>query len=603
MMYELTVVIFVAFLADLLIGDPRYRYHPVRIIGRCIAMIEATLRSHGLNGKLGGLLLLLAAEIATLAGYLISSLSLRALYPLLGLGFDIFICYSCLALKDLLDHVRGVIHALEVANLPEARQSISLVVGRDVRYLDEEGVCRAAVETLAENFVDGFFSPIFWYVVGGLAGFLTGTATVLTAVGCMLAFKVVSTLDSMVGYKTPEFLRLGWAGARMDDLMNFIPARLSLIILFGGAWFSGLKALEGLRVAMRDRLKHDSPNSAHAESFAAGALGINLGGSTRYPEGLRDRPWLGDGAGSPGPGHIRQAARLLRYSAWMTMVTAGLTFLAYWSLCLFLLPDGLSAEPPARPQRIVSLAPTTTENIYLLGAGNRLIGNTVYCVTPSDAKHKVKVGTVLQANIEKIRSLNPDLVVVSSLVRPKQLKKMARMGIPVVKFPYPKDFSEICQHFLKLGRVLGESKRAREIIDLVQGQVAAIRERTARLPMKKVFVQIGIKPLHTVSGESFLNDYILFSGGTNIAVHEKSGIYSREKVLQLNPDVVIIATMGIAGTKEKEAWMKYGSMAAVKNDQIYIVDPDKICSPTPVTFVEGLREMAKIIHPELELAQ
>ena len=318
-MVELSCVISLAFLLDLFIGDPGYRLHPIRMIGHGIAFFEKLLRHIGLDRKAGGILLVLMIETASLAGYLAVSLGCYRICKPMGLGFDLFICYSCLALKDLIHHIRSVIHALETGDLPGARKSIAMVVGRDVCYLDENGVSRAAVETLAENFVDGFLSPFFWYITGGILGYFLGLSPIKTALSIMLGFKVISTLDSMVGYKNPRFFEFGWAGARLDDLMNFIPARLSLIILFVGAWASGLHPLEGLRTALRDRLKHDSPNAAHAEAFVAGTLRIRLGGPTRYTDGLREKSWIGLSDVDPGPEHINRTLLLLKCSAWITM--------------------------------------------------------------------------------------------------------------------------------------------------------------------------------------------------------------------------------------------------------------------------------------------
>ena len=179
----------------------------------------------------------------------------------------------------------------------------------------------------------------------------------------------------------------------------------------------------------------------------------------------------------------------------------------------------------------------------------------------------------------------------------RQLEKLENLKIPVVRFNYPKSFSEICRHLLRLGEIIGERDKAEKVIYDVKRDVSEIRNKTEQLPKKRVFIQIGIKPLFTVTKDSFLNDYIEFCGGANIALDEKSGVYSREKVLEWNPDVIIITTMGIAGVKEKEGWMKYRSIAAVRNNSIHIVDPDKVCSPTPVTFVEALKEIVEIVHP------
>jgi adenosylcobinamide-phosphate synthase len=326
---EILSVIFFAFLIDLLIGDPRYRYHPVRIIGSGVTLFSKGLRGNGLGGKGGGIILTLILMATTLALYVAISLAFRRLHHLCGLGFDLFICYSCLAIRDLITHTKPVIIALERKDLTKAREGISLVVGRDVRHLDAEGVSKAAMETLAENFVDGFLSPLFWYMVGGTAALLLGVSPVLPALCCMLAFKVASTLDSMVGYKNEEYLEFGWAGARLDDIMNFIPARISLAILFLGAWASGLNPMDGLKVALRDRLKHDSPNAAHAESFTAGIFHLRLGGPTLYPDGQEIKPWLGDGDVAPGPVQIRKMTSLVNRSAWISVLTAmGILFLA-----------------------------------------------------------------------------------------------------------------------------------------------------------------------------------------------------------------------------------------------------------------------------------
>lgn len=279
-------------------------------------------------------------------------------------------------------------------------------------------------------------------------------------------------------------------------------------------------------------------------------------------------------------------------------------FLLTFAIPYDLLADdhyGREKTAPA-PERIISLGQTITERIYLLGADRNLIADTVYCVQPEDAKYKEKVGTLLQANLEKIVALKPDLVIASNLARPKQLRKLKDLGIRVVQFSYPKNFSEMCRQFLELGELLGKEEKAKEIIDNTKKEVAAIRMKTRNLPKKRVFIQLGIKPLHAVTRESFLNDYIEFGGGENIALNEGRGAYSREKVLRENPEVIIISTMGSSegetGKKEKESWMKYRSIAAVKNQNIYIVNPDKICSPTPITFVEALTEIAEMIHPD-----
>jgi adenosylcobinamide-phosphate synthase len=317
---ETTLVLFLAFILDFFIGDPAYRWHPVRIMGREIISCLSLLKWIGLKGKGAGVLLTLSIVFISIVVYSLIHFTLLMSHPLACFSFDLFICYSCLALKDLFNHITPVIESLGADDIYGARKAIGMVVGRDVNALDKAGVTRAAIETMAENFVDGFLSPVFWYGAGSFAGILAGIEPVFMGISFMIIFKTASTLDSMVGYKNEEFIKIGWAGARLDDVMNFIPARLSLIVLFIGAWFTRLKPVDGMRVAFRDRLKHDSPNSAHSESFVAGALNIRLGGPTIYPDGLKDKPWLGGKYGDPGIRHIPMTMRLLTTSSWLAMI-------------------------------------------------------------------------------------------------------------------------------------------------------------------------------------------------------------------------------------------------------------------------------------------
>jgi adenosylcobinamide-phosphate synthase len=327
-MLEPGITIVAAYLLDLLVGDPPYRYHPVRVIGQGIATTEAFLRRSGLTGKAGGSLLVLITAAATILTYLCIAYLFSGVHTILLFFLHLYLVYSCLALGDLLDHIQPVVLALERGDLTRARESVSRVVGRDVHALDHHGVARAAVETLAENFVDGFLSPIFWYFAGWALSLLLGAGEMAWPVALTLLFKVASTLDSMVGYRNPRYLRFGWAGARLDDLMNFLPARLSIVFLGLGAGMSGMKGLEGLRIAQRDRLKHDSPNSAHAESFVAGALGLRLGGPTLYADGMKSKPWLGDGRAEAGPADIRRTVTLLRVTGWIVLfAVVGMIFL------------------------------------------------------------------------------------------------------------------------------------------------------------------------------------------------------------------------------------------------------------------------------------
>lgn len=274
-----------------------------------------------------------------------------------------------------------------------------------------------------------------------------------------------------------------------------------------------------------------------------------------------------------------------------------------WAAVVALLTAGVCHAADAKiPQRVISLSPIITETIYLLGAQDRLVGNTTYCNMPEAAKHKEKIGSVIQMNVEKIIRLKPDLVIASALTREKQLKMLEKFSIPIVRAQNPKTFDQMCSMTLELGRTLGCIDRARAITSAADAQVQHTLDRTRNLPKPKVFIQIGIKPLHSVNRDMFINEFIRCSGGVNIAENERSGVYSREKVLSINPDIILIATMGSskkAGFEEQKKWMQHHTMKAVKNNQIHVLDPEWICSPTPTTFVRGLKEILPLIHPEL----
>lgn len=280
-------------------------------------------------------------------------------------------------------------------------------------------------------------------------------------------------------------------------------------------------------------------------------------------------------------------------------------------LLSILLISGCSREPARSggvyprpiPKRIVSLGPVITEELYLLGAGDKLIANTIYCEKPDGAKNKEKIGTVTKVNMEKIVSLNPDLVLATGLTKPSQIEKLKSLGIEVLIFSIykNKNFFQICEQFIELGKVVDKHKQAEKIVRRAKEKIVSIQKRIKGKPAPKVLVQIGSNPLWVATKDSFINDFIALAGGINIGPSGKSGLYSREKVLEQNPDVIIIVTMGITGIKEKKIWQKYKTLAAAKNNRIHIVDSYKVCSPTPLSFIEALQEITEILHPQIKL--
>lgn len=256
------------------------------------------------------------------------------------------------------------------------------------------------------------------------------------------------------------------------------------------------------------------------------------------------------------------------------------------------------------PLRIVSLGPTYTENIYLLGAQDRLVGCTSYCVRPAAAREKKKVGSVMEVDIEKIIALKPDLIVASGLAQALQLKQLGKIGFRVVRFTQPTSFQEICEQFIELGSLLGLEERAKTIIRDARSDVAAIGQEVRKLPAKRVFLQIGTQPLFASVPGSFTNDFIVLAGGTNVVGDQTSGRCNYEKVIVRDPEVILIAIMGSEtglGRQQKENWYRYPVMSAVRHDRVHLVDPDYVCSPSPASFVDALKIVARLIHPEIDL--
>jgi adenosylcobinamide-phosphate synthase len=271
----------VAVVLDLLLGDPVYRFHPVRLIGASLTIVENGLRRVGANGYGGGIALFVI--LASIWIFIVAFLQLgfTALGPWPGWLFHVFIVYSLLAMGDLVRAVWRVERALERQDLAAARFAISRLVGRDTDSMDEGACRRAAIESLSENLADGFISAIFWYVLLGLPG--------------LVVFKVVSTMDSMVGYKTPRYLRFGWCGARLDDVLNFIPARLTWVLTAASALVvPGGSPVKALAIGYRQARVLPSPNSGWPEAATAGAIQRRLLGPIWKNGRLVTDIWLGD---------------------------------------------------------------------------------------------------------------------------------------------------------------------------------------------------------------------------------------------------------------------------------------------------------------------
>ena len=256
------------FVLDLLLGDPAWLtpVHPVVLMGKAITALEKRLRALFPRTPQGeyraGLTLALLMSAGT---FLLCKLTLRALdalSPKLSFALEVIWCWQALAVKDLRAEAMRVMTALETEGLDAARRAVSRIVGRDTEELSAEGVTRAAVETVAENFSDGVIAPLFWMLLGGAP--------------LALWYKAVNTMDSMLGYKSVRYFHFGRVPAKLDDAANFLPARLAALLLIAAAWLMREDAASAFRIWRRDRHKHASPNSAQCEAAMAGALGVRL---------------------------------------------------------------------------------------------------------------------------------------------------------------------------------------------------------------------------------------------------------------------------------------------------------------------------------------
>lgn len=302
------------FLMDLLIGDPHWIYHPIRLVGHLISGLEKALRCvfpGTQKGELaaGAALLLLVSGIT--AGTAWGLLALAGLiHPYVRFGLETVMCCQLLATKSLKDETMKVYTALKAGDVEGARRAVSMVVGRDTDALDDIGITKAAVETVAENTSDGIVAPLLFMVIGGAPlGYF---------------YKAVNTMDSMVGYKNERYLYFGRAAAKFDDVVNYLPARLSALLMICACGCLKLDAQNAWRIYVRDHYNHSSPNSAHTEAAAAGALHIRLAGDAYYFGKLYEKPTLGDADRPVEYEDIRRANRLL----YGTAVLALLVFLA-----------------------------------------------------------------------------------------------------------------------------------------------------------------------------------------------------------------------------------------------------------------------------------
>ncbi len=299
------MIILSAYLLDSLMGDPQGYPHPVRVMGRMEELMERFARERVKGSQAEAKAGIAITAAITVGSWLVARL--LSMGPA-GAVIESLLMYTSLARVDLERTSLKVAESLERGNLDQARNSLRALVGRDVEVLDEKEITAAVVESVAENFVDGVFSPLFWGALGGAPA--------------AMAFKAISTLDSMMGYRDERYLHMGRCAARADDCANYLPARISIGLIACAALLCGYRSGDSLRVALRDRLNHPSPNSGHPEAAFAGALGIKLGGPHFYKGHRRDLPFIGEERRGLEPGHIREAVRLMNIASLLALLLA-----------------------------------------------------------------------------------------------------------------------------------------------------------------------------------------------------------------------------------------------------------------------------------------
>lgn len=289
--------------------------HPVIWIGRLISLLDLTLNRDATRRLKGVLALLILLAVTGLVAAIVTWLCRLIPY---GFVLEAILASTCLAQKALGDAVRSVAAALR-RSLPEGRTAVSHIVGRDPQALDEPGVARAAIESLAESTSDAVVAPLFWLLLLGLPG--------------IVLYKAVNTADSMIGHKTERHHEFGWASARFDDLLNLIPARLTALLIAGAAYFvKGAHPEAAWSTALRDAKKHESPNAGWPEAAIAGALGFALGGPRSYDGEVVDLPSFGDGRADLNADDIDRSLKLYAMTLNLTLVAATVAALVAWRL-------------------------------------------------------------------------------------------------------------------------------------------------------------------------------------------------------------------------------------------------------------------------------
>ena len=305
-----TAAIITGFILDALFGDPQWFPHIIRLMGGLIAALEKALRrslpATASGEKIGGVILVCAVTLICAATPFAALFFSYRVHPLLGYALESLLCYQLLSAKSLKTESMRVYKSLQDGHIEGARKNVAMIVGRDTSVLGEDGITRAAVETVAENTSDGVAAPLLFMMLGG------------ATLGCF--YKAVNTMDSMVGYKNNRYINFGRAAAKTDDALNYIPSRLCALIMMAAAYLLRLDSKNALKIWRRDKRRHASPNSAQTEAVCAGALGIRLAGPISYFGVVHDKPFIGDNTRPIRDVDIIRANRLMIATSVLTLI-------------------------------------------------------------------------------------------------------------------------------------------------------------------------------------------------------------------------------------------------------------------------------------------
>lgn len=313
---EFAVFLILAIILDWFIGDPRWLPHPVRFIGKLCVILEKVFRSIFPNDKVAGCLTTITVLCITLTTLAVLLLVSGGFSLVIQSGIAILFIYFFIAIKDLLRHSDEVYKTLEPQeDIDKARKAIGRIVGRDTATLNRQDICKACVETVSENLVDGITAPLFWAVLFSFLAPHTALNEISLAALGITFYKTINTMDSMFGYKNDRYIDFGWLPARIDDLVNFVPARLTGLGIVAAAFLTNMDWCNSYAIYRRDRLNHSSPNAGHPEAAVAGALKLQLGGPSYYFGKKVDKPFIGDKIQDISAKHILKTNKIVLVTA------------------------------------------------------------------------------------------------------------------------------------------------------------------------------------------------------------------------------------------------------------------------------------------------